>query len=70
MILPDVPITLGRRGPFVLCNPRQVHLLDKITDRDDSVGGDGAAADGGHVPLGFGLNVCWGPFSACRELAD
>jgi hypothetical protein len=68
MILPDVPITFGSRGPLVLRNPRQVHLLDKITDRDDSIGGDCAAANGSHVPLGFGLNVCGWSFPACRDL--
>ena len=70
MIFPDVPIALRRRGPLVFFNPRQVHPFDKIAYRDDSLGGDCAAVDGCHVPLGFGLDVCGWTFPACRDLTD
>jgi hypothetical protein len=45
----------------VLLNPRQVNALHEIADGDDSLGRDGAAVDGGHVPPGFSLDVCGWP---------
>ena len=54
----------------MFCNPRQVHLLDKITYRDDSLGGHRAAVNGRHVPLRFGFDVCGRTFPPRRDLAD
>src|SRR5215472_277580 len=70
MVFPDVLVTLGRRGPFVVLCPRQVHPFDEIANRNDLLGWDWAAVDGCHVPLSFSFDVGAWTFPACRNFAE
>src|SRR5262245_2246205 len=63
MIFPDVPIALRRRRPLVLLNPRQIDALHEITDGNHTLVRGRAGVAGGHVPLGFGLDIGRRPHS-------
>ena len=70
VVLPNVSVALCRRRTLVLLNPRQVHALHKVPDRQHTLGVHDAAVHRFHVTFRFPYDLGWRPLAARRHWTE